>query len=136
MGILSCVKYRVKDIEEVIFSGQSHVMGHRRPDNQFLFIGQIGLISQQVSGYMVDMDFDSIRADEFSLCRLFICRSVKKCNPLMWSLGKRKLPLSRSSTPSSSFCLSHIARYVPEPARRNPAHCCDPDVNKFCGMGS
>ena len=49
---------------------------------------------------------------------------------------KRKLPLSRSSTPSSSFWLSHIARYAPEPTRRNLAHCCDPDVNIFCGMGS
>ena len=52
------------------------------------------------------------------------------------TLMKRKLPLSRSSTPSSSFWLSHIARYAPEPARRNLAHCCDPDVNIFCGMGS
>ena len=51
------------------------------------------------------------------------------------TLMKRKLPLSRSSTPSSSFWLSHIARYAPEPARKNLAHCCDPDVNIFCGMG-
>ena len=58
---LSYVKYRVKDIEEVIFSGQSHVLGKRSPDNQFLFIGQIGLIFQQELDYMVDMDSDSMR---------------------------------------------------------------------------
>ena len=52
------------------------------------------------------------------------------------AIRERKLPLSRSSTLSSSFWLSHIARYAPEPARRNLAHCCDPDVNIFCGMGS
>ena len=51
-------------------------------------------------------------------------------------LSEKILAQPRSSTPSSSFWLSHIARYAPEPARRNLAHCCDPDVNKFCGMGS
>ena len=51
-------------------------------------------------------------------------------------LSEKILAQPRSSTPSSSFWLSHIARYSPEPARRNLAHCCDPDVNKFCGMGS
>ena len=88
---LSYVKYRVKDIEEVLFSRQSHVMGQRRPDNQFLFIGQIGLIFQQVLGYMVDMDSYSMGVDGFSLCWLFICRSVKKCNPLMWPTQEKKV---------------------------------------------
>jgi len=98
---LRYVEYRVKDIEEVVFSGQSHGLGQRCPDNQFLFIGQIGLIFQQVVDYMVDMDSDSMRTVGFSLCSLFVCRSVKKCKPLMWHSGKE-----------SYLCLA-AARHLP-----------------------
>ena len=58
---LRYVKYRVKDIEEVIFPGQSHGLGQRCPDNQFLIFRQIGFILQRMMYYMVDMVSDSMR---------------------------------------------------------------------------
>lgn len=69
---LRYIKYRVKDIEDVIFPGQSHGLGQRRPDNQFLILSQIGLILQELQDYIVDIDSDSMRPDRFSLSLLFI----------------------------------------------------------------
>lgn len=65
-----------------------------------------------------------------------LCLTLSTNVNSMWFRMVLKLPLYRSSTPSSSFWLSHIARYAPEPARSNLTHGCDPDVNKFCGMES
>ena len=42
----------------------------------------------------------------------------------------------RSCTPSLTFCISHIARYVPETAKPNLAHICGPALTIFfeCGL--
>ena len=60
-------------------------------------------------------------------------------------------PLSRSFRPYLTFWFSHIARYVPSPARPienqrmplkstqyelNMTRICDPCITFFCGMGS
>ncbi|MEF2643385.1 MAG: hypothetical protein U0M50_04890, partial [Paramuribaculum sp.] len=42
----------------------------------------------------------------------------------------------RISTSSSALWLNRIARYAQSLTAPNLMHCCDPDVNKFCGMGS
>lgn len=75
---LRYVKYRVKDIEKVVFPGQSHGLEQRCPDNQFLFFRQIGLILQELPDYIVDRDSDSMSPYVFSRCLLFNCQPVKK----------------------------------------------------------
>lgn len=74
---LRYVKYRVKDIEEVIFPGQSHGLGQRCLHNQFLIVRQIGLILQELQDYIVDMNSDSMKPDGVSLCWLLNRRTVK-----------------------------------------------------------
>ena len=48
----------------------------------------------------------------------------------------QKSKRTRISTPDSVLWLNHIARYAQSLTTPNLTHCCDPDVNKFCGMGS
>ena len=51
---LGYVKYRVNDIEKVMFPGQSHGLGQRCPDNQFLAHDQIGFLFQWALNYFDD----------------------------------------------------------------------------------